>query len=185
VSKQRTASDLASELRRLRALVAFQERRLKRLEAIRGLVGHAGEAYLAKVLRLPMPDARTGYDFRLPSGRTLEVKTSKLFKPSKSSSVLRWTWHRPLGWTGQKKYDFLVLLGDKDLRFRYKSRSSEYVIFLIPHKKIGPAFGDGKDGKGIVNLLSNPTTWNKSYFNFAQHEVSLAELKARLGIGPR
>ena len=133
-----------------------------------------------------MPNARTGYDFRLPSGKTLEVKTSKLFKPnSVSETSLRWTWHRPLGWTGKKKYDFLVLLGDKDLRFKYSSRSSEYVIFLIPHKKVGPAFGSGKDGKGIINLLSNPTTWKKSYFDFSQHEVSLLELKARLGLSSK
>lgn len=68
----------------------------------------------------------------------------------------RWTWARPLGNSGDKIFDRLILIGEKDPRYmnRYKDSRSQYIIFDIP-------FNDVKHltvGNKHIELTTNPDT---------------------------
>lgn len=145
-------------------------------------VGIVGENYVAKILGLKVKGARFDHDFETPKGKRVEVKSSKLFSPSKAAATKRWTWHRPLGWSGGKSFDFLLLLGEKDFRYKYRSRNAPYVMFLVPWRSV-PTVSTRKGHDMIINLTTNPATGRgRASALFAQFEVSGAELKMRLNL---
>jgi hypothetical protein len=73
------------------------------------------------------------------AGYKIEVKLSKLNVPSKAApSTKRWTWAKPLGWLDKAKtYDYLILLGEKDVRYEEQYLDdSPYIAFLVPFKNV-------------------------------------------------
>src|SRR5580658_679433 len=69
------------------------------------------------------------YDVLTEKGTHIEVKLSKVHKYT-DTRTQRWTWDRVLG---PKKYDYLVLAGEKDARWpEAYPPDLEYVFFLVP-----------------------------------------------------
>jgi hypothetical protein len=73
------------------------------------------------------------HDVTTGKGNRIEVKLSKVHD-YKSTKTKRWVWDNIVG---PKKYDFLVLAGEKDPRCceRYPS-NLEYVFFLVPRSAV-------------------------------------------------
>lgn len=121
----------------------------------------------------------TEFDVRTKTDVKLEVKFSKLHAPS-NSSTRRWTWSKPLGWLDKgKEYDFLILIGEKDNRFKaqYKDESP-YVIFLIPKRHVPDICQSGKSIGANVNLSTNlHTVRSKQGQIIISHMISSSSLE--------
>jgi hypothetical protein len=64
------------------------------------------------------------------------VKYSHLNVPS-SSKTKRWNWHSVLGSAYNKDYEYLVLIGQKDLRYEDQYPADlEDVFFLVPRSDV-------------------------------------------------
>lgn len=73
------------------------------------------------------------HDVTTKKGNRIEVKLSKVHE-YRDTSTKRWTWDRLLG---PKKYDYLVLAGEKDARWSEAYPPDlEYVFFLVPQSAV-------------------------------------------------
>lgn len=97
------------------------------------------------------------HDITLKDGTRVEVKFSKLNTPNLKTSTKRWNWSKPFGWKDKgKEYDFLLLIGEKDQRFKeYDIDDSPYVFFLIPYNKIREITTSGAAIGSNVQLVSS------------------------------
>jgi hypothetical protein len=98
--------------------------------------GLKGESLIANLTG----GVRTGYkdphDVTVKSGDRLEVKYSHVNVPS-SSKTKRWNWHSVLGSAQNKKYDYLVLIGEKDPRYEDQYPANlACVFFLVPRSDV-------------------------------------------------
>jgi hypothetical protein len=106
---------------------------------------------------------RTGYkdphDVTVANGARLEVKFSKLMVPNVHSKTRRWNWGSVLGSSNNKKYDYLVLIGEKDPRYcdQYPANLA-YVFFLVPR----PDVDDIKTGDDIAMSTNFATIRGRS-----------------------
>lgn len=83
---------------------------------------------------------RTGYkdphDVTVKNGDRLEVKYSHVNVPN-SSKTKRWNWHSVLGSAHDKEYEYLVLVGEKDPRYRDQYPDGlAFVFFLVPRSDV-------------------------------------------------
>ena len=83
---------------------------------------------------------RTGYkdphDVTVKNGDRLEVKYSHVNVPN-SSKTKRWNWHSVLGSAHNKEYEYLVLVGEKDPRYRDQYPDGlAFVFFLVPRSDV-------------------------------------------------
>ncbi|TPQ27732.1 hypothetical protein C2U69_33845 [Cupriavidus pinatubonensis] len=105
-----------------------------------------GADYIARLTS----GCRTTYgaeiDVLTASGHTLEVKYSSalLVDRLRKTGARRWAWSRLRGNQGYKRYDYLILLGEKDARYAYPQ--GDYVIFCI-------SFAD------VTSRLSKKVRW--------------------------
>lgn len=99
--------------------------------------GVTGETLVANLTDGSITKYAERYDVLLNGGEKIEVKFSRLNSASKKSPTKRWNWGRPLG-SGKepKKYDYLVLIGEKDERYLSEYLPGNYVYFLIPYRDI-------------------------------------------------
>jgi hypothetical protein len=117
---------LERENAQLKAEVNFL-RRVPRLSQ-----GLKGEALVAQLTG----GVPTGYgkphDLTIRTGDRLEVKFSHLNVPG-NSATRRWNWHGVLGYSNNKQYEYLVLVGEKDPRYvdQYPTELP-YAFFLVP-----------------------------------------------------
>ncbi|HEV2521996.1 MAG TPA: hypothetical protein VGT24_06410 [Candidatus Acidoferrales bacterium] len=120
------------------------------------------------------------YDVLLKSGLRLEVKYSHLNKPN-PSKTLRWNWSRPMGLSDKRgEYDYLVLVGQKDERYKEQyPDDSRYVFFLVPRKEVGRVTNAGKTIGSMIalntNLVSAKSPTSRALRN---HLVSETEIRA-------
>jgi hypothetical protein len=98
--------------------------------------GLKGETLIANLT----DGARTGYkdphDVTVKGGDRLEVKYSHVNVPN-SSTTRRWNWHSVLGSAHNKKYEHLVLVGEKDPRYEDQYPADlPFVFFLVPRSDV-------------------------------------------------
>jgi hypothetical protein len=82
----------------------------------------------------------TGYkdphDVTLKNGDRLEVKYSHV-NLQKKTKTKRWVWHSVLGSAYNKKYDYLVLVGEKDLLHEHQYPADlSFVFFLVSRSDV-------------------------------------------------
>jgi hypothetical protein len=91
------------------------------------------------------------YDVITKKGNHIEVKSSKVHE-YRGTRTKRWTWDNILG---PKKYDYLVLVGEKDARwpeaYPRDLEFLEYVFFLVPQS----AVKDFNSAGDVVSLNTN------------------------------
>jgi hypothetical protein len=108
--------------------------------------GLKGETLVAKLAGGVLTGYKDPHDVTVTSGARLEVKYSHMNAPNKSATR-RWNWHSVLGISNNKKYDYLVLMGEKDPRYddQYPSELA-FVFFLVPRSDVDHI----KTGKNIA-----------------------------------
>lgn len=120
--------------------------------------GLKGERLICDLTESAISKLNAAFDLTTKSGIKLEIKFSKLHTPVKTSpNTKRWTWSKPLGWLDKgKDYDFLILLGEKDIRYisQYLDRSP-YVVFMIPLSRVPEICASGSAIGANVNLTTN------------------------------
>src|SRR5437868_5327032 len=93
----------------------------------------------------------------------------------------RWQWNKILGESGNKYYDYVILVGDADHRYRslYTDSSSPYVLFCIPRSDVATIAG-GTRYKSIL-LGTNPRslTSKKSLLIYERYQVTHKEMADR------
>jgi hypothetical protein len=98
--------------------------------------GLKGETLIANLTDGVRTGYKDPYDITVKSGDRLEVKFSHVNVPN-NSQTRRWNWHSVLGSAQNKKYDYLVLVGEKDPRYEDQYPANlAFVFFLIPRSDV-------------------------------------------------
>jgi hypothetical protein len=98
--------------------------------------GLKGETLIANLTGGVTTGYKDPHDITVESGARLEVKFSHMNVPN-NSATKRWNWHSVLGSAQNKKYDYLVLVGEKDLRYEDQYPANlAFVFFLVPRSDV-------------------------------------------------
>lgn len=183
-----TLDEASRKIRELEEENAQLRRRLYFLEYAPTLAhGLQGEQLVAHAVEGSMTTFTAGADVRIERNQMLlEVKFSTLNVAVKGNAnqTLRWTWSRPLGYSGGKVYDRLILVGHADPRHRALYLDEEpYVFFDVPYAGVEELQVQGGTHMNI-QITTNPRTARTDAAKklFGQYMVSFAELNARYGI---
>ena len=138
--------------------------------------GIKGEALIAKLLNGKPTSHNANHDLFIPAQNIkIEVKFSGLNTAVRKvdSKTKRWSWFNVLGGVSEKEYDYLILIGESDLRFQkyYLDNKSPYVFFLVPKDEVFPLTISTNSGRNrTIQLTSNPrkakSTASKLYTDF-------------------
>ena len=145
-------------------------------------LGMAGEQLVAKLSGGITTGHTSRHDIEMQKGQKIEVKTASISVPvaAKPNSGKRWQWHKIYGQDGGKTYDWLVLVGRADPRYKglYLDEDSEYVIFLIPYNELANYITSGN----MIVLSSNPITASgRSAGMFSDRQVLARDLAGMVG----
>ena len=142
----------------LRAQVALLEREVEFLRTHPMLVqGMKGERLVVNITGGILSAYAASHDITIGESVKIEVKFSKLNIPNPRASTKRWNWSKPLGWKDKRKdYDFLFLIGEKDLRFSEQYLdASPYVFFLLPRAAVLTVMTEGSTIGGNIQIITN------------------------------
>jgi hypothetical protein len=119
--------------------------------------GIRGETLVARITGGVIGAYADQHDILVGQRVKIEVKFSKLNSPNSRASTKRWNWSKPLGWQDKgKDYDFLLLVGEKDLRFTAQYLDeSPYVFFLVPRSEVLAVMSSGVAIGANVQIISN------------------------------
>jgi hypothetical protein len=171
---------LEGEVNILRKKVAFFENHSSISQGIRG------ETLVALLIDGCISKDGSSYD--VSSGKGLiriEVKYSKLNVAVQLRPTKRWNWAKPFGESGDKEYDRLILIGEKDRRYfdAYLDKETPYIIFDVPYEEVPElATKSSRHGfpKAHITLTSNPeTARSKASPLFYKYQITGAKLKER------
>lgn len=154
--------ELEREITLLRTRVAELEQELGFLRTHGTLQqGMRGETLLATVTPATLTVLSSVPGFAAPlavdSTIIVEMKFSKLNTPVAGSATRRWNWSKPLGWKDKgKRYDLLVLVGEKDPRYpeQYVD-DAPYVFFVVPYDRVPEIMTHGRTIGANVQITSN------------------------------
>jgi hypothetical protein len=96
--------------------------------------GVAGETLIAAALNGTTMKFGAPHDVLASDNVTkVEVKLAKLNLAVRGQPTMRWNWGKISGESGNKDYDYIILIGEKDPRFSslYLDKNSPYVFFLL------------------------------------------------------
>lgn len=117
------------------------------------------------------------------TGLRLEVKYSRLNIPYPGATTKRWNWQKILGEFGNKEYDRLVLIGEKDERFPegYGNAPDPWVIFDLPFEDVQSVVTPSGRWQAIT-LTTNPLkAKSRGSALYRRYRVSVADIEARYG----
>jgi hypothetical protein len=97
--------------------------------------GLKGETLIVKLTGGIPTGHKDPHDVTVRSGARLEVKYSHV-NATKGTKTRRWNWHSVLGSANNKKYDYLVLIGEKDPEFDHQYPPDPNVLFLVPRSEV-------------------------------------------------
>lgn len=149
---------LEEENKILRLRVESLERELAFLKTHTSIAqGMRGESLIMDLAGGVIGSYASQHDLMLKDGTKIEVKFSKLNTPNLNASTRRWSWSKPLGWKDKgKNYDLLLLVGEKDERFKvHDIDDSPYVFFLVPYSNVHEIATSGEAIGSNVQLVSN------------------------------
>lgn len=93
--------------------------------------------------------------------------------------VRRWSWGQPLGISGAKRFDRLILVGEIDPRFKssYLDPKSPYVIFDVPFASVARIMRKTP----LIQLTTNPNAVSSESGKllFRRFQITRSELSAR------
>lgn len=120
--------------------------------------GMRGENFVSELTSGELTAYRAGFDVLVGGKTKVEVKFSNLRTPVAGSPTRRWQWFKPLGHQDYgKDYDLLLLMGEKDHRFKDQYLdTSPYVYFLVP-RAVVPEMStiDRTNSASVISMSSN------------------------------
>jgi hypothetical protein len=123
------------------------------------VAGLKGESLVIRLAEGVKAKQGASYDVILKDGSKVEVKYASCHIPNPAypESTKRWFWHRIFGNKRMKDYKYLVLIGEKDVRFQssYKD-DSPFVFFLVDSNIIDEVVTN--DSRGSIYLTTNPNS---------------------------
>lgn len=179
--------ELEQENAELRKQIAFLEQKVAFFTNHKTLAaGISGETLISQLVDGVVTSYAASYDVVDRSGRLIEVKYSRLNTAAKTSGTQRWAWGKIFGEGGAKKFDYLILVGDRDDRWKefYKDKSSPFVMFCVPHSKVDELTMSmsGKRYRAI-QLTSNPLrAKSRAASLYKKFQITRDELKEVFGI---
>ena len=184
---------LRSEIEYLRTEVALLTERLALLDTHKTLAkGMRGESLVASWVNGVVTTHNASHDIELAGTLIkLEIKYSGLGFARRGIQAAgretqRWAWSKPFGESGNKVYDRLILVGDKDPRHvgSYKDRECPYVLFDVPFDEIMPLTIQTNAGRyRSIQLTTNPKTARSAdSLLFRKYQVTLGDLSERYGL---
>ncbi|MEX2643262.1 MAG: hypothetical protein WD270_07405 [Acetobacterales bacterium] len=148
--------------------------------------GISGELIVSELVNGIVTAYATAHDIVDRSGRTIEVKYSRLNRPSTLAVTTRWAWAKVFGESGRKAYDFLLLVGDPDERWRshYKDPNSPFIFFCIPREAVDALTMSSNAGRSrAIQLTTNPLkARSRAAKLFAEYQVTRDELQSIFGV---
>jgi hypothetical protein len=179
IALRKHLSELEQKVLVLLKKVAFFENHPKIADGIRGETLVATLAKNAINMR-----GNTSYDIQVKNlNLKLEVKFSRITVTKKTK---RWTWSKIFGESGNKVYDRLILIGDKDPDHwdKYSDLDSPYILFDIPCDEIIPLLNDGGTANKMIRLQTNPfASRSASSPLYTKYQITSAKLKRRYRFG--
>ena len=176
-----TITELESEIAKLRAENSALSERIEFLSQHAALArGMAGERLIAKVTGGRTTKHTAAFDVETNQGASIEVKAGTLSSPKHGSAGTRWQWNKIFGQTGNKKYDYLLLVGLADDRWRsqYRDPTSPYTLFLIPFELVDQLTVK-MNPRGIL-LSTNPSrVGERSSRLFDEYQITIREIEDR------
>lgn len=181
---------LRTEVERLRNEVAVLAAKVTTLSTHGSLAkGMAGESLVANLVQGAVTTGNASHDVEIAGNLIrIEVKYSgvgcaRRGIQAEGRETLRWAWSKPLGESGKKTYERLILVGDKDPRYssQYLDQECPYVLFDVPHGEILPLTIQTNGGRyRSINLTTNPRTARSAGSAlFEKYQVTLVDLTAR------
>jgi hypothetical protein len=143
------------------------------------LAGIRGEKLILDITQGIPTKRGTSFDLKTPSGMKVEVKYSRVTYPVIGHPCKRWVWGGLLRKKGEKDYDILVLLGEKDGKFhKFEDDGSSFVFFILTKSDVKKVIRN-KKGRGNIslNLNPNPISWKSHERNLWKYRVSPKEAK--------
>lgn len=187
MSDEHISGDLQAENQRLRKRVELLESQLLFLGQHRTLAeGIRGETLISALVNGKLTVHTASVDVVTDSGTKIEVKMGKLTypKPASQSAPSRWQWGKVFGEKNNKDFDFLLLVGEADPRYRdfYKDPAAPYVMFMLNRldaERLSTVHTRGARG---MLLLTNPrSTGKKAGEIFSKFQITASQLTERLG----
>ena len=168
---------LEKELMNLRKKVAFFENHPSISDGIRG------ESLVASLVNGLIIGGCSPYDVISNRDVRIEVKFSRLNVVGQTTK--RWNWAKPFGGSGNKVYDRLLLIGEKDDRYTdlYLDPQSPYILFDVPFKEVSllttKASRHGFAGAHIT-LTTNPRkAKSRASLLFRDYQITEKTLKEK------
>lgn len=183
------STELETENASLRARIAQLEQQIEFMHQhpllLRGL---QGEILISCIVAGTLTAYATMHDVDTANGIKIEVKHAK---PTLSNKVRgqhrRWQWNKLFGESGKKEFDFVLLIGDIDERYRnsYKEPDSPYVLFCIPSTELFPLTIKGqRDGyrKLDLNTNSRGKLQHSGRTLYQRYQITTDDLRTKFGI---
>jgi hypothetical protein len=171
MGREMMTADVGHLIERIRLLERENAQLKKELEFFRRTPtlaqGLKGETLIANLT----DGVRTGYkdphDITVKSGDRIEVKFSHVNAPN-NSKTKRWNWHSVLGSAQNKRYDYLVLVGEKDPRYEDQYPPNlAFVFFLVPRSDVDNI----KTGNDIAINTNLNGVWARKSVALKRHLV--------------
>jgi hypothetical protein len=183
--------DLLEENNRLKSRIDELECKLAFFENHPSIAqGIKGETLVSRMLNAAISSHNASYDLNVKhKNLLLEIKFSRLnnaVRKRTTCETFRWAWSKPFGESGEKVYDRLILIGEKDERYidKYKDPSCPYILFDIPYEEIMPLTIQTNAGRyRSIQLTTNPKTARSSASPlFDTYQVKIQDLELRYGV---
>jgi len=123
--------------------------------------GLKGERLIAELTGGELTQYAEEHDVTISGRVQLEVKMSRAHHPNKKARTMRWAWSKPRGGQRRKRYDYLVLVGEKvpGSTDEYKQDDEPYVFFLIPTAKVPQLCSDtARAEHETITLTTTPSS---------------------------
>jgi hypothetical protein len=140
--------------------------------------GIKGETISASITNAIRQNYGSAFDLLAKNNIRIEVKFSKISQRSYLHHQKRWAWGKIFGQSGQKDFDFILLVGEKDMRFADVYRDSEgvFVIFCIPKIDITEKHIYASKGTAFIQLNTNPSDGKYRQY-FRKYEMTVSEIE--------
>jgi hypothetical protein len=148
--------------------------------------GISGETLISKIVNGHMTSYAASFDVVDGEGRRIEVKYSRMNSAQKGADTKRWCWGKIFGEGGHKDFDYMLLMGDKNERWRgsYKDAEGPFIFFCIPFDRVAELTMSMNAGRyRAIQLTSNPqTAKSRAARLFTQYQVTAIELGHTFGL---